>query len=126
MGHQIELPVVFPNGDTVFTGINIRPGAVEILEALYKKFELVVFTASHKCYANAVIDYLDPRKELIQHRLYREHCYVTSKGEFVKDLRILNRELKNVVLVDNAAYSYAFQSQNGIPIIPYFNGDSDY
>jgi CTD small phosphatase-like protein 2 len=44
----------------------------------------------------------------------------------VKDLRILNRELKDIVLVDNAAYSYAFQAENGIPIIPYFNGDTDY
>ena len=32
------------------------------------------FTASHEAYADAVIDYLDPKKELVQHRLYRRHC----------------------------------------------------
>lgn len=37
----------------------------------------------------------------------------------IKDLRVINRNLKDLVLVDNAAYSYAFQLDNGIPIIPY-------
>jgi len=28
---------------------------------------------------------------------------------YIKDLRIIDRELKDMVLVDNAAYSYAYQ-----------------
>jgi len=43
----------------------------------------------------------------------------------VKDIRIINRNLSDMVLVDNAAYSYAFQLENGIPILPYYEG-SDY
>ena len=31
-----------------------------------------------------------------------------------------------MVLVDNAAYSYLHQSENGIPIIPYYKGREDY
>lgn len=34
--------------------------------------------------------------------------------------------MKNVLLVDNAAYSYAFQLDNGVPILPYFQGKNDY
>ena len=30
-----------------------------------------------------------------------------------------------MILVDNAAYSYAFQLENGIPILPFYEG-SDY
>jgi len=30
------------------------------------------------------------------------------------------------VLVDNAAYSYAYQLENGIPILPYYHGDVDF
>lgn len=45
---------------------------------------------------------------------------------YVKDLRVLGRDLKDVVLVDNAAYSYAFQLDNGIPILPYYHGSQDY
>lgn len=44
----------------------------------------------------------------------------------VKDLRVINRKPTDMVLVDNAAYSYAFQLDNGIPIIPYYEGKNDY
>ena len=45
---------------------------------------------------------------------------------YVKDLRIINRDLKDMVLVDNAAYSYAYQLSNGIPILPYYHGHLDF
>lgn len=73
-----------------------------------------------------VLDHLDPNNEYIQHRLYREHCYATPEGMYVKDLRVINRNLADMVLIDNAAYSYAFQLDNGIPIIPYYEGKNDY
>lgn len=49
-----------------------------------------------------------------------------SNGPYVKDLRIIDREPSKMVLVDNAAYSYVFQLDNGIPIIPYYNGSQDF
>ena len=73
-----------------------------------------------------MIDYLDPNHEHVHHRLFREHCYLVPNGPYVKDLRILNRKLDKVVLIDNAAYSYAFQLENGIPIIPYYHGKNDF
>ena len=86
----------------------------------------MIFTASHSCYANAVLDYLDPNHKIFQHRLYRQHCYLTESGIYIKDLRIINRNLCDMVLIDNAAYSYYFQLENGIPIIPYYQGTNDY
>ncbi len=45
---------------------------------------------------------------------------------YVKDLRIFkNRSLKDLVLVDNSVYSFAFQLENGVPIIPYYSDPSD-
>lgn len=68
-----------------------------------------MFTASHKFYADVVLDYLDPQKELIHYRLYRDQCYQTADGVYVKDLRIIrNRNLKDMVIVDNAVYSFGF------------------
>lgn len=86
----------------------------------------MVFTASHYCYANEILDYLDPEGDLIHHRLYRDHCSLSPSGYFVKDLRILGRPMRDVLLVDNAAYSYAYQLDNGVPILPYFQGNNDY
>ena len=40
----------------------------------------------------------------------------------MKDLRIIaNRSLKDMVIVDNAVYSFAFQLDNGIPIVPFYS-----
>ena len=53
-----------------------------------------------------MIKLIDPRQELIQHRLYRKDCIHLKDNLYIKDLRILNRRLEDVVLVDNFAYSY--------------------
>ena len=67
-----------------------------------------MFTASHQCYADVVLDYIDPDRTLIHHRLYRDNCVVVN-GVHIKDLRILRqRKLKDIVIVDNAAYSFGY------------------
>lgn len=45
---------------------------------------------------------------------------------YCKDLRVIDRNLCDMVLVDNAAYSYAAQPENGIPILPYYHGRTDF
>ena len=86
---------------------------------------MVVFTASHRCYADPVVDYLDPTKELVHHRLYREDC-LAMNGVFLKDLRVLaNRDLADLLLVDNSVYSFGYQLDNGIPIMSWTEDPSD-
>ncbi len=52
----------------------MRPWAQKILEdANCMGYEVIVFTASHKCYADTILDYLDPSLSNIQHTLYRDH-----------------------------------------------------
>lgn len=53
-------------------GINIRNGAWKCLEEAGKYFEVVVFTASVQAYADAILDIIDPDKNLIHHWFYRE------------------------------------------------------
>jgi CTD small phosphatase-like protein 2 len=45
-----------------------------VLRSLSEHFELILFTASHSCYASAVLAHLDPHSQFIAHRLFREHC----------------------------------------------------
>jgi CTD small phosphatase-like protein 2 len=51
--------------DIVCAGINIRPYWRECLEEAAKSFQVVVFTASHQTYADAILNYLDPTNTLI-------------------------------------------------------------
>ena len=123
-GSDMIIPIKFPTGDIIQAGINIRPHAVTLLEGLFEHYEIMIFTASHSCYANEVLDRLDP-KGIIQHRLYRENCVYTEEGLYVKDLRTINREMKDMILVDNAMYSFGFQLENGIPILPFYHNKDD-
>lgn len=64
-----------------------------------KLYEIIVFTASQKSYADKVIDLIDPKKR-IAHRLYRDHCIIINKSYYLKNMRILGRNLKNIIIVD--------------------------
>ena len=88
-------------------------------------FEVGIFTASHQQYADAVLDKLiDPERRYP--RLYRQHCIRTKEGIYIKDLRVIrNRQLKDIILVDNAVYSFGFQLSNGIPILPFYYDKED-
>jgi CTD small phosphatase-like protein 2 len=45
---------------------------------------------------------------------------------FVKDLRIIeDRELKDIVIVDNSIVSFAFQLSNGVPISSFTGQEND-
>lgn len=109
-------------------GFNIRPFAVECLKEANKYFEVIVFTAGTRNYANCILDVLDPTGELIQHRLFRDSCIEIVNDEktlYIKDLRILEgRKLEDIIIVDNAVISFAHQIDNGIPILP-FREDKD-
>ena len=90
-----------------------------------KDFEIIIFTASHSGYAEKVVDILDPEKQWVSHRLFREHCFASKQGVYVKDLRVINRKMKDMLIVDNALYSYGLQLNNGIPIVPFYNCKED-
>ena len=127
---DVVLPIRFPNGNIVHVTstqakMKIRPYCTECLTQISEVMELIVFTASQRSYADAVMNYIDPTRTLIHHRLYRENCIVSDRVH-IKDLRILaNRSLKDVVLIDNAAYSYGYQIDNGIPIISWHDDPDD-
>lgn len=111
--------VYFKNnrGVRVKVSIKLRPFLKECLRTASSMFEVIVFTAASKNYADAVLNYIDPLNELIAHRFYRDSC-IEVNGVFVKDLRIFRgRELAEVIIVDNEVCSFWYQLDNGIPII---------
>ena len=123
---DVYLDIKMPNGKIANTGFNIRPYWVELMEEIQDDWEIVVFTASCKNYADAILDHLDPENKYFHHRYYRETCWKTEDGVYVKDLRVFHQwDLKDIVLVDNAVYSFGYQLENGIPIISYYKGKDD-
>ena len=104
--------------------IKLRPFAQECLRQASALFEVVVFTAGTREYADMVVPLLDPTGEWIHHCLVRDHC-IYWHGVYVKDLRIFNRSLDQLVIVDNEVTSFAFQLANGVPILPWTGDVTD-
>jgi len=57
--------------EVVKVSVKMRPYLDNCLEHLAKFYEIAVFTAGEQAYADAVLDYLDEGRQVIQHRLYR-------------------------------------------------------
>ena len=101
----------------------IRPGVKEFLEKMSKLYEIVIFTASISKYAGPLLDILDKEK-FCSFRLFREHCTLINSS-FVKDLKKLGRDLKNIIIVDNSPLAYLLNSDNGLPILTWFDDKYD-
>jgi len=112
------------NGTICQVYVRKRPHLDIFLEAVAAKFEVVVFTASQRIYAERLLDILDPQKRLVHHRLYRESCLMVA-GNLMKDLSILDRDLKKTVIVDNSPHAFGYQLDNGIPIESWYEDPHD-
>ncbi|KAH8555954.1 HAD-like domain-containing protein [Umbelopsis sp. PMI_123] len=100
-----------------------RPGVDEFLKIMGQLYEIVVFTASVAKYADPVLDILDTHK-VISHRLCRDACY-NHKGNYVKDLSQLGRDLASTLILDNSPASYVFHTSNAVPVSTWFNDPHD-
>ena len=109
-----------PSGGTFL----IRPYCLQFLEEMGKFFEIVIFTAALKDYADSILDVLDPNKILINYRLYRHHTSL-SGITFCKDLSKIGRDLSRVLIVDNLADNFKLQPNNGIQIYTWIDDMKD-
>ncbi|KAI1315985.1 hypothetical protein EDD11_010567 [Mortierella claussenii] len=100
-----------------------RPGVDTFLQKMGELYEVVIFTASLSKYADPVLDMLDIHR-VIKHRLFRESCF-NHKGNYVKDLSVIGRDLNNTIIIDNSPASYIFHPTNAVPISSWFNDPHD-
>ena len=116
-------------GEFYEVGIFLRNNAHKFLSTLNNYFNIGIFTASEKDYADSIIKYLDPNNDIIKFCLYRDNCINVNDLINIKDLRIFkdikDDDLKKIVLIDNNIYSFSVQLSNGILINSFYGDKND-
>ena len=103
--------------------LKMRPGLFNFLKRVKNKYELVVFTAGTKEYADPIIDIIEQKEKFFVKRLYRQHT-IYRDNTFIKDLTKLGRDLNKIIIVDNMPQNFRLQKENGILINNYFGQDN--
>ena len=104
--------------------LQFRPYISEFLSNIKDFYELIVFTAATKEYADPIIDAIEQKGIKFDHRLYRIHTIIRG-NDFVKDLSKLGRDLGRIIIVDNMEQNYKLQPYNGITIRPFWGKDTN-
>lgn len=119
---QIEIEL---NQIKALIKIILRPYLYDLLEYASEFFNIIVFTAGTKDYADKIIDYIDPNKKYIKNRLYRDSCF-EFHNFYIKDLNLISDiDLKQVIIVDNCIFSFMKNLRNGILVTSFYNNKSD-
>ena len=103
--------------------LKMRPGLFDFLRKVKTRYELVIFTAGTKEYAEPIIDSIEKKEKFFLKRLYRNHT-VYKDNIYIKDLTKLGRDLSKIIIVDNMPQNFCLQKENGILISNYFGQDN--
>ena len=123
INHNYKYTLVLDMDETLihffFTPMNgmffVRPYCFEFLNELNKYYEIVTFTAGVKEYADNILNLLDLNNNIIKYRLYRQHVTIAGFNSY-KNLKLLGRDLKRIIIIDNLKENFMLQPDNGLYI----------
>lgn len=141
LAHTVEVRL---NNITSLYHVHKRPFCDQFLKEIARWFELQIFTASVKEYADPIINWLESEvasnfvnkqnytdhtpPKIFTKRYYRNDCTYRDGVGYIKNLsKFFPREedLRNVILLDNSPVSYALHEDNAIMIEGWINDQGD-
>ena len=99
--------------------IYLRPGLHEFLHDMKILFELVIFTSGTPEYVDPIVKIIEKEEKYFDYILYRQHITKDENGDNIKNLNLIGRDLKNVIIIDDIAQYFKLQKENGICIRPF-------
>ncbi|EGR26971.1 mitochondrial translocase complex component, putative [Ichthyophthirius multifiliis] len=101
-----------------------RPGLNQLLQRLSRLCELVILSDDDTFFVSQVKQNIDPDGQLFLRDFGRESM-VYDKGSYKKDLRYLNRDLRNVIVIDNDPERLPEQFRDNAIFLSTFDGSTD-
>jgi len=100
--------------------IILRPYLLEFLQEMKQIFELILFSSNTPEYVNPILNKIQKDKKYFDFVLYRHHITLDDEGNNVKNLELLGRDLKKVIIIDDISRYFKLQKENGINIKPFY------
>jgi len=115
-------------GNEMKVYVKFRPFLKEFLEDMSEFYELIIYTSAEQDYADKILETMPFVKDIFAYRLYCPQCIVKESQYLFKMLDLLteNRDLKDLIIVDNTVRNYCLFVRNGIPITDYKGSNTDY
>ena len=98
----------------------LRPGLLDFLHKMKQLYELILFSSGTSEYVSPIIKNIERKEKYFEHILYRQHVTYDDNGNFFKNLNLLNRNVKNIVIVDDTFKNFKNHKLNGICIKPFY------
>mmetsp|Transcript_12449 Transcript_12449/g.18688 ORF Transcript_12449/g.18688 Transcript_12449/m.18688 type:complete len:335 (+) Transcript_12449:147-1151(+) len=120
---KCALPVIV-DGTRHVVYVSVRPGTYEFLKSIGEKFEVIVYTASLKTYADSMLKFLD-KENIVKNILSRSSCFSPENASIggnpgaVKDLSLINRPIERTILIDNSPHAASLFPENSIIVKDY-------
>ena len=99
--------------------IILRPCLCEFLHEMKLIFELIIFSSGTPDYVDPIIKIIEKNEKYFDYILYRHHITLDEDGNNVKNLDLIGRDLKKVIIIDDIPRYFHLQKRNGINIKPF-------
>ena len=119
---DLDATLIYLSQETEKKKLIFRPGLLEFLHDMKQIYELVLFSSGVNSYVDPIVDAIERNENFFDYVLYKKHITKDLKGNLVKDIGLLGRDLKNVIIIDDLPQYLKLYKKNSICIRP-FLGD---
>ena len=112
------------NLDKTKKKIILRPGLIKFLQEMKQIYELILFCNNSLEYIKKVLRHFETNENFFEHILCDNQLYF-DKDETIKDLDLLGRNLKHIIIVDNNQNMFKSYKDNVVYIRPFYGNVSD-
>ena len=99
--------------------IILRPDLIYFLKEMKKIYELVLFSYATYDYIDKILKIVESKEKFFEYILDRRHI-TYENGSYIKNLSLIGRDLKNVIIIDDKPQAFKMHKENGIFIKPFY------